>query len=111
MIARYLVLAAVCLGACGDSSPPRDPCVTIGLGTRDLQFNAFGQLTGVTYPLEPRFDGMLPERLLIELYDSTTEGLAALAPGSYDLAAAPDDDLATCQHCVWVPIDWDGVAP
>jgi cysteine-rich repeat protein len=87
-----------------------DPCATVTLGERDFQFNLFGQLTGLAYRVLAA-DGSPAGTLLVELYDSTTEGLGPLAPGTFDLAAAPDDDLATCQHCVWIRLEGADAAP
>ncbi|MBI4917251.1 MAG: DUF4215 domain-containing protein [Acidobacteria bacterium] len=93
----------------GDASS----CTPLELGRRDLQLNLVGQLTGVRYPVTPGIDGGTIDWLLVELYDSdsTTEGLPPLEPGTFELGVAPNDDLATCQHCVWLPVDWDGESP
>lgn len=88
-----------------------DPCPLLVLGPRDLQLNVFQQLTGLRYPVTPNLDGAAPDALFVELYDSTTPSLPPLAAGTFPLGVAPDDDLATCQHCVWLPVDWDGEAP
>ena len=85
-------------GRTGDA--PADACPVLQLGTARLQLNAFGQLTGLRYPV---LDPALPDTLLlVELYDSTTPGLPALTTGAFDLAGAPETDLATCQHCVYL---------
>jgi cysteine-rich repeat protein len=116
------ILVLVVLAACGDNrDTPGNPdggvpdagdgCTVLELGAQDFQLNLFGQLTGVRYAVTPEIGGPLPESLLIELYDSTTKGLPPLATGTFTLGVAPNDDLATCQHCVWIPVDWDGVSP
>jgi cysteine-rich repeat protein len=112
------------LAACGDNlpaadpdagptpdGPPADPCTTLALGPRDFRFDLFGSVVGVEYPVLTPLGGAVPEQLLVELYDSTTGGLPPLAPGTFPLDAAPDDDLRTCQHCVWMPLDWDESGP
>jgi len=111
---HYLVTAILValLAACGDNTratvdagpdapvDPVDACPALELGTARLQFNFFNQLTGVRYPIEGgELDGAL---LVIELYDATTEGLPPLATGRFDLASAPDGNLATCQHCAYI---------
>lgn len=88
-----------------------DDCTPITLGAQSFQLNLFGQLTGVRFAVSPGFGEELPESLLVELYDSTTNGLPPLEPGTFALGTAPNDNLATCQHCVWIPVDWDGVSP
>lgn len=111
-VASICGFVALAVAACGDNliptapdGPPADAppeCAALTVGTADFQFNAFGQLTGLRYRVEPGLGGAAPDYLLVELYDSTTEGLPVLAPGTFDLTAAPDADLATCQHCVWL---------
>ncbi|MGN6110516.1 MAG: DUF4215 domain-containing protein [Kofleriaceae bacterium] len=116
------LVALTALAACGDNQVPAGPdagpdgppeCPTLAVARADFQFNAFNQLTGLRYRIEPGLgDARTPDYLLVELYDSTTEGLPTLAPGRFDLSAAPDNDLATCQHCVWLWQDYiDGGAP
>lgn len=63
----------------------------------------------MSYPVTGGWDR--DDRLLVELYDSTSGGLPALTTGTFSFGVTPNDDLATCQHCVWLPIDWDGVSP
>src|SRR5688572_8338360 len=58
-----------------DSGIDPDGCRVLTLGPRDFQFNLFGQLTGLVYPVTPNIDDDLTDRLLIELYDSFTGGL------------------------------------
>lgn len=110
------------LAACGDNleggspdAPPGDAppeCPSLALGEAEFQFNWFGQLTGLRYPVVGDLGGAAPDYVLVELYDSTTEGLPALAAGTFDLAAPPNDNLATCQHCLWLWQDFvDGEAP
>jgi cysteine-rich repeat protein len=88
-----------------------DGCVELTLGAQDFQANLFGQLTGVRYTVSPGLDDGLPESLILELYDSTTPGLSPLQPGTFALGTAPNDSLATCQHCLWLPVNWDGFSP
>ncbi|HKE18062.1 MAG TPA: DUF4215 domain-containing protein [Kofleriaceae bacterium] len=88
-----------------DASVDPDGCQVLTLGRPDFQFNFFGQLTGLRYPFEPSLGGGAPDALLVELYDSTTGGLPPLETGTFDLSAPPDDNLGTCQHCVWVVVD------
>lgn len=118
-----LLFLLVVLAACGDDerTPDHpdggvdpdagDGCTELELGEQTFQANLFGQLTGVRYPVSPAIDGELAETLFIELYDSTTKGLPPLETGTFPLGEAPNDDLATCQHCVWVAVDWDEVSP
>src|SRR5688572_4345615 len=111
-----VVLAAGCggdeaLSPDGGVDAAPDPCVTLALDDRSFQFNVFNQLTGLSYSVAPGVAGEAPERLLVELYDSTTGGLPPLAAGTFPLGAPPNADLATCQHCVWVPVDWNGFDP
>ena len=116
----YSLLLLSSLAGCGDNLPaspdagpdaPADECTVIELGARDFQSNLFGQLTGVRYEVSPGLDGAPPESLFVELYDSTTPDLPPLTTGTFRLGVAPNDDLATCQHCVWLPVDWDGESP
>lgn len=105
-VVMFTLLAA--LAACGDNArvqpapvgpdaPVDDPCPPLALGTPRLQFNLFGQITGLSYPIEnPDLDGSV---LLVELYDESTGGLPPLVNGTFDLATAPNDNIATCQHC------------
>jgi cysteine-rich repeat protein len=88
-----------------DASLDPDGCQVLTLGRPDFQFNFFGQLTGLSYPIEPGLGGSGRDALLVELYDSTTEGLPPLVTGTFDLSEPPDDNLGTCQHCVWVVVD------
>src|SRR5687768_14892806 len=120
-----LLILLFSAAACGDNSsnpvepdagpmpdaPDDDGCTVVELGAQDFQANLFGQLTGVRYGVTPNLDGALPEALILELYDSTTFGLPPLATGTFELGAAPNDNLSTCQHCVWMPVDWDTVSP
>ena len=62
-------------------------CRVLTLGARDFQFNLFGQLTGLRYSVGPNLGAETADVLLVEFYDSTTEGLPALSPGTFDLAA------------------------
>src|SRR5688572_3754486 len=93
------------------ASPPdaggidEDGCRILTLGPPAFQRNFFNQLTGARFPVLPPLGGDGPDHLLVELYDSSTPGLPRLEPGTFDLAAAPNDNLATCQHCVWVWVD------
>ncbi len=77
-----------------------DPCPALALGSPRLQFNLGGQLTGLRYPITSA--DLTDTVLLVELYDASTGGLPPLAPGTFGLATPPDDDLATCQHCVYL---------
>lgn len=88
-----------------DAGLDPDGCRALELGPRSFQFNLFGQLTGLNYEVSPNLDGARADTLLFELYDSSTGGLPVLAPGTFDLAVAPNDDLATCQHCFWIKVD------
>jgi cysteine-rich repeat protein len=106
-------ICAIALIACGDDASTMEPdarpddepdaaesCSSLELGPSEFQFNVFGQLTGVRYPI---IAGDLQNaQLVIELYDESTGGLPKLATGTFDLAAAPNTNLATCQHCVYV---------
>lgn len=114
-----LVLAlAFAAAACGDNhdtpmpdapgAPPdagfdEDGCRILTVGQRDFQFNIFGQLLGLRYPVTPNLDGERSDVLRIELYDSTTPDLPPLTTGTFDLSTMTD--LGTCQHCVWVEVD------
>lgn len=112
-----LSLPLATLLSCTDDPAPApndtvDPCPPLELGRAFVVGNLFGQITGVSYAVTPGLGEAMPERLLVELYDSTTEGItSALAAGTFPLGSAPNEDLATCQHCVWLPIDWDGESP
>ncbi len=94
-------------GGVPDGGPPVDPdgCQPLTLDRRDFQFNLFGQLTGLRFTVGEGVGGERPDPLLVELYDSTTEGLPALRSGTFDLAGDGNDNLATCQHCVWLKVD------
>jgi cysteine-rich repeat protein len=113
----FATLAAA--AACGDNldavpdgdTPPADPCTTLVLGQRDFHFDLFGQMLGMKFPVETAIGGSRQEELLVELYDSSTGGLPPLTTGTFALDAPPNDNLATCQHCIWFPIDWDGFSP
>jgi cysteine-rich repeat protein len=108
-------------GACGDNLAPAAPdgglpdaadeCTALVLGERDFHFDLFGQFLGLTFPVETPIGAATPETLMVELYDSSTGGLPPLAPGTFRLDQPPNDDLATCQHCLWIPLDWDGGGP
>ena len=66
----------------------------------------FGQPAGLRYPLQAGFDGPLPEELLIELFDSVAfPDLPPLAPGTVTLGQGIENNLRTCQYCLWIPID------
>ncbi|MCK6549830.1 DUF4215 domain-containing protein [Myxococcota bacterium] len=82
-----------------------DGCRILTLGERGFQFNLFGQLTGLRYGVSPNLEGVDGDHLLVELYDSTTGGLPALTTGTFDLASGVNDNLGTCQHCVWLKVD------
>lgn len=102
---------AIALIACGDDASTVDPdaqpdpdagesCSTLDLGPSEFQRNVFGQLTGVRYPI---LSGELQNAyLMVEMYTEDTGGLPKLVPGSFDLATSPNNNLATCQHCVFV---------
>jgi cysteine-rich repeat protein len=116
-----LLLAGACTGddevvtalpdAGGGPDGSDDGCLVLSVSDRQFQFNLFNQLTGVSYAVSPGIGGDTPERLLIELYDSSTPDLPPLTEGTFPLDQAPDDALSTCQHCVWMPIDWNGFDP
>lgn len=90
----------------GGSELDEDGCRILTLGPRDFQVNGFNQLTGIRMAVTPNLDDAATDFLLLELYDSTTGGgLPALAPGSFDLTTDGNDDLATCQHCLWLKVD------
>ena len=119
---RALAVAALAglLSACGDNAAAPDsdpgpdagdPCVPLSLGARDLHFDLFGSVLGLRFDVDTPLGGDVPESLLLELYDSTTDGLPALAAGTFAFGQTPDDNLATCQHCLWIPLDYDGSAP
>ena len=104
-----MLLATLAL-SCGDNQaitpdaaiagPDADPCTALELGEPFLQFNTFGQLTGLRYPIT---QGAPKGQLLVmELYDSSTEGLPALTTGTFDLGLPPNNDIATCQHCIFI---------
>jgi cysteine-rich repeat protein len=98
-------------GTGGDGGGPTDECATVELGDVDLAYHlGLGLLLGVRYPLSINEPGTPSEQLRIELFDSF-HALPPLEPGTVQLGVAPDDQLATCQHCVWSPLDWDGVSP
>ncbi|MCC7542237.1 MAG: DUF4215 domain-containing protein [Deltaproteobacteria bacterium] len=80
-------------------------CRVLALGRPTFHYNLFNQLLGVRYPIENGLADDGPDFLLVELYDSTTPDLPTLEPGMFDLGEAPNDNLATCQHCVWVEVD------
>ncbi len=94
-------------GEGGDASG----CTPIELGARQvLHYSAFAELLGVRIELAQGLgDPALPDYLLVELYDSTTPTesgfLPALESGEFELENAPDDQLATCQHCVSLALD------
>lgn len=53
--------------------------------------------------VSPGAQGAYRTLAVIELYDDwSSPGLPPLEPGSFDLATAPNDAYATCQHCVTV---------
>lgn len=80
-------------------------CRVLSLGQPELHYNLFNQLLGVRYPIENGLGTEAPDYLFVELYDSTTPDLPPLARGEFTLGRAPDDNLATCQHCVWAELD------
>jgi cysteine-rich repeat protein len=110
----------VAVAACGDNlaggpdgppAPDAGPeCRAVTVSRRDFTFNLFGQLTGLRHEVAPGLGGAAADVLRVELYDSTTPGLGALATGTFDLATAPNDNLGTCQHCVWISVDDDPAA-
>lgn len=124
-MARILAMLPVllALSACGEDGGPAtfdaapadagadsgidpDGCRVLTLGPPQLQVNLFQQVTGVRYPVVgPSLEGAPADFLFVELYDSFTGGLPPLVPGTFDLAAAPNDALTTCQHCVWLLVD------
>lgn len=122
-LARFALSLLLALPACGgggsdepdggvgvdaglDSGLDPDGCRILTLGEPEFQLNLFQQVTGLRYPVEPNLEGEAGDVLLVELYDSTTgDGLPPLTAGTYDLGAAPNDDLNTCQHCVWLITD------
>jgi cysteine-rich repeat protein len=80
-------------------------CTPLSLGRPRLYFNVIGQLNGLRYPVSTRIgSASLPEYLLVELFDSTTEAdggfLPPLEAGEFDLTKTPNDSVTTCQHCV-----------
>jgi cysteine-rich repeat protein len=89
---------------------PVSECTPIALGPPGIYLNVFGQVNGLKYPVLTEIgDPSLPEYLLVELFDSTTETpdgfLPPLLPGEFDLAMAPDTHVTTCQHCVSLVTD------
>ena len=115
-VASFILVATLALG-CGDNQgftpdaaavvPDADPCALLELGEPFIQFNTFGQLTGLRYPI---IQGAPKGHLLVlELYDSSTEGLPALTTGTFDLGLAPNNEIATCQHCIFIAEPTQGV--
>src|SRR5687768_4720954 len=85
-------------------------CEPLGLGKPFIHFNAFGEVTGLRYPLAtPLGDADLADYVLVELYDSTTPAgddfLPPLEAGEFDLSRPPNDSPLTCQHCVLLATD------
>jgi cysteine-rich repeat protein len=107
-----LAIALFLLAACGDNhavtpdatpdapDEPTDPCPAVELGTARLQFNWFSQVTGVRYPIKS--GELVGSFLVVELYAASTGDLPPLATGMFDLASAPNTNLATCQHCAYI---------
>jgi cysteine-rich repeat protein len=94
----------------GGGSGPVTNCTPLKLGPAAIYLNIFGEVNGVKYPvLTPIGDKSLPEYLLIELLDSTTQTpqgfLPPLKNGAYDLSKAPDTNVNSCQHCVSLVTD------
>jgi cysteine-rich repeat protein len=89
---------------------PESDCTPLELGSPAIYLNVFGQVNGVKYPVLTEIgDPSLPEYVLVELLDSTTETpdgfLPKLVTGEFDLATAPDTHVTTCQHCVSLVTD------
>lgn len=71
-------------------------CPVLTVTESVLLFGGAGT-TGVTMRVDPSLAGYDKTRLTLELYEG--DGLPALAPGSFELGTAPDDNYGTCQHC------------
>ncbi len=106
-----LAFTAALLAACGDNKPDNspdagpdapvdDPCPPLELGPSVLHFDLFNQPVGVYYPIKS--GDLAGSRLYVELYDSETDELPPLTTGTFDLTTAPNNELQTCQHCVFV---------
>jgi cysteine-rich repeat protein len=90
-------------GTSGTGGSGAESCQLLELAQFDYQRNQVGQATGVRFPIKQTLgDRGLIDALIVEVYDSTTEGLGKLVPGTFDLSAPLDAQLATCQHCVYV---------
>jgi len=97
-------------GEGGEGGENASDCTPLALGDGSLHYNIFGELAGIRYELQAEHgDTSLPDYVLIEFYDSTTEAeggfLPPLESGEFDLSEPPDDRLGTCQHCVSFYID------
>jgi cysteine-rich repeat protein len=108
------------LPACGDGhSPPPAPdggtgkiydeegCQILTLERPRLWATpGFFATTGLRYPVVTPLDGARADFLYLELFGpDVVGGLPPLTTGSIDLSAAPNNDLATCQHCMWLKVD------
>lgn len=97
-------------GPGGGGSGPMSSCTPLKLGPGGIYLNIFGEVNGMKYPVLTSIgDKTLPEYLLIELLDSTTQTPTGFLPplenGSYDLSKAPDTHVSSCQHCVSLVTD------
>jgi cysteine-rich repeat protein len=85
-----------------DASPDAvvDRCTLLDVSLPRFQYNSVGQLNGLRYAIRnPEFKDLV---LLMELYDESTGNVPKLVPGSFELSTAPNNNLATCQHCVYI---------
>jgi cysteine-rich repeat protein len=94
----------------GGGSGPSSGCTPLKLGPPVMYLNVLGEVNGVKYPVLTQLgDKNLPEYLLVELLDSTTQTptgfLPPLKSGEYDLSRAPDTHVSSCQHCVSLVAD------
>lgn len=91
----------------GDSGNGLDEhgCRILTLSAPRMHLNPFGNVTGVHYRVTPNLGDARPDYVIVELYDSFNSGLDPLTPGTFDVRAAPDNDLFTCQHCAWLNVD------
>jgi cysteine-rich repeat protein len=89
----------------GDNGLDEHGCKILTLGAPTMHLDATNRITGLHYLVTPNVGDARPDYLLVELYDSTSPGLEPLTPGTFDLTASPDNDLFTCQHCVWLNVD------
>lgn len=85
------------VGGTGGGGGPVGPCAVLTPDDTALELYS-AALYSVSARVDQPLTGYAKTRLFLELYPS--EATPILVPGTFDLAIAPDDDYATCEHCV-----------